>query len=166
MQKLLSEHHVVMETPFLQDQSAAVQRVRRSSNGSEDEERQSADGEPEQHFLPFCSPQTQHKLPSMHRGYSDAGGGEGGLGLCRACGLMMTWMTKSFWILVSCSRVLSVSSFPEKNQRWWKRSMPSWACSCFFRRPMVSAMLALRRRSFPVDSRTCRGEAWNEYSNS
>lgn len=56
-------------------------------------------------------------------GYSGTGeeavvvGGDG-LGTWSACGLTMTWITKSFWILVSCSRVLSVSSFPEKNQRW------------------------------------------------
>lgn len=72
-----------------------------------------------------------------------------------ACGLTMTWMTKSFWILVSCSRVLSVSSFPEKNQRCCAVSMSCWACSCFFSCPMVSAMLALRRRSLPEESRTC-----------
>lgn len=81
-----------------------------------------------------------------------------GFGARRAWGLTMTWMTKSFWILVSCSRVLSVSSLPEKNQRWWAASMSSWACSCFFSCPMVSAMLALRRRSLPVDSRTYRGQ--------
>lgn len=79
-----------------------------------------------------------------------------GLGTCRACGLTMTWITKSFWILVSCSRVLSVSNLPEKNQRWWAGSISSWACSCFLSCPMVSAMLALRRRSLPVERRTYR----------
>lgn len=99
--------------------------------------------------------------PSLRVSYSDAGEEGDSLGAWRACGLTMTWMTKSFWILVSCSRVLSVSSFPEKNQRWWAASMSSWACSCFFSWPMVSAMLALRRRSLPVESRTCREEEVN-----
>lgn len=100
--------------------------------------------------------------PLMVLGYSGTGeepvvvGGDG-LGAWSACGLTMTWITKSFWILVSCSRVLSVSSFPEKNQRWWTASMSSWTCSCFFSWPMVSTMLTLRRKSFPVDSRTYRG---------
>lgn len=79
-----------------------------------------------------------------------------GFGAWRACGLTMTWITKSFWILVSCRRVLSVSSLPEKNQRCWPASMSSWACSCFLSCPIVSVMLALRRRSLPVDRRTYR----------
>lgn len=88
--------------------------------------------------------------------------GDGSLGLWNACGLTITWMTKSFWSLVSCSRVLSVSSFPEKNHRWWAASMSCCVCSCFFSSPMVSAMLALRRRSFPVDSRTWREQIARE----
>lgn len=39
--------------------------------------------------------------------------------------LTITCTTKSFWILVSCSRVRSVSSLPEKNQRCQAESMPS-----------------------------------------
>jgi len=70
--------------------------------------------------------------------------------------LTITCTTKSFWILVSCSRMRSVSSLPEKNQRCQARSMPSCTCSCFFSCPMVSPMLALSRRSLPVESRTLR----------
>lgn len=107
-------------------------------------------------FASHCkSPFSSTSPPSFVLRYSGEVGD--GLGARSACGLTMTCMTKSFWILVSCSRVLSVSSLPEKNQRWWVASMSSWACSCFLSCPMESAMLALRRRSLPVDSRTCGG---------
>lgn len=63
--------------------------------------------------------------------------------------LTITWTTKSFWILASCRRVLSVRSFPEKNHLWRDTSISSCSCSCFLSSLMVSAMLAVRRTSFP-----------------
>ena len=74
--------------------------------------------------------------------------------------LMMTWMTKSFWILVSWSRVRSVSSFPEKNHRCQDGSMPSWVCSCLLSCPTVSGRLALSLTSLPVERRTFSGAHW------
>lgn len=63
--------------------------------------------------------------------------------------LTITWTTNSFWILVSCRRVLSVRSFPEKNHLWRDTSISSCSSSNFFSSAMVSAMLAVRRTSFP-----------------
>lgn len=64
----------------------------------------------------------------------------------------ITWTTKSFWILASCRRVLSVRSFPEKNHLWRDTSMSSCPSSCFFSSAIESAMLAVRRTSSPGKS--------------
>lgn len=72
--------------------------------------------------------------------------------------LTITWTTKSFWILVSCRRVLSVRSFPEKNHLWRDTSISSCSSSCFLSSAMESAMLAVRRTSFPEEPRQAQAE--------
>lgn len=77
--------------------------------------------------------------------------------------LTITWTTKSFWILVSCRRVLSVSSFPEKNHLWRDTSISSCSSSCFLSSAMESAMLAVRRTSFPEKSPAKQKQSWHRF---
>lgn len=79
--------------------------------------------------------------------------------------LTITWTTKSFWILVSCRRVLSVRSFPEKNHLWRDTSISSCSSSCFLSSAMESAMLAVRRTSFPEKARQSRSRADTDFQN-
>lgn len=79
--------------------------------------------------------------------------------------LTITWTTKSFWILVSCRRVLSVRSFPEKNHLWRDTSISSCSSSCFLSSAMESAMLAVRRTSFPEKAPQSRSRADTDFRN-
>lgn len=77
--------------------------------------------------------------------------------------LTITWTTKSFWILVSCRRVLSVRSFPEKNHLWRDTSISSCSSSCFLSSAMESAMLAVRRTSFPEKNPSKQKQSWHRF---